>query len=380
MTRKVFVSGCFDMLHSGHVEFFQEASAYGDLYVALGSDKTIFDLKGRLPVNTEQERLFMVQAVSHVSHAFISKGSGLLDFEEELRSMEPDYLIVNDDGHLPEKRSLCEDLGIEYLILRRKPHKGLPQRSTSELRRQVLIPYRIDLAGGWLDQPWVSKHYPGAVLLISLEPNLDFNERSGMASSTRRSAIDLWGTKIPPGNYEKLAKILFCYDNPPGTRIISGSQDAIGIVFPGLTKAYYDGGYWPDHIDHVQDPETVQFVENSLNLVALGPRQAGFDVLTETNITPFGAQALAEASEDCWKAILAHDLEGFGRSFRESFEAQVAMFPHMMNESIEHLIKQYQNKALGWKLSGAGGGGYLILVSETPIENALKVLARREYD
>lgn len=51
---KVFVSGCFDMLHSGHVAFFQCAAAYGDeLYVALGSDETVFDLKGRPPVNTE---------------------------------------------------------------------------------------------------------------------------------------------------------------------------------------------------------------------------------------------------------------------------------------------------------------------------------------
>ncbi len=42
MTRKVFVSGCFDMLHSGHVAFFRDAARYGDVYVALGSDQTIY--------------------------------------------------------------------------------------------------------------------------------------------------------------------------------------------------------------------------------------------------------------------------------------------------------------------------------------------------
>lgn len=66
-----------------------------------------------------------------------------------------------------------------------------------------------------------------------------------MATSTRRKAIEIWGNKMPVGDYEKLAKILFAYDNPPGTEEISGSQDSIGLVYPGLAKAYYDKKYWP---------------------------------------------------------------------------------------------------------------------------------------
>ena len=65
------------------------------------------------------------------------------------------------------------------------------------------MPYRIDLAGGWLDQPFVSKHCPGAVITVSIEPTLEFNERSGMASSTRRQAVDLWGNRLPVDPYEK---------------------------------------------------------------------------------------------------------------------------------------------------------------------------------
>jgi cytidyltransferase-like protein len=381
MTKKVFVSGCYDMLHSGHVEFFREASAYGDLYVALGADKTVFDLKGRLPVNTEDERQFMVQSVSFVKKALISQGSGMLDFEKELREIQPDYFVVNEDGNIPEKRSLCAELGMEYIILKRTPHDGLKPRSTTALRQQRLMPYRIDLAGGWLDQPYVSKHYPGSVITISLRPTLGFNERSGMASSTRRTALDLWGPKLPPGNHEKLAKVLFCYDNPPGTKVISGAQDSIGIVFPGLAKAYHDKGeYWPSKIDHVRDEQTLQFVESSLYLMSLGPRHASFDVLAGTNITRDGAKALADATDGCWDAILDRDIERFGRTFRDSFEAQIAMFPNMMNDSVAKLIEQYKDVALGWKLSGAGGGGYLILVSDKPIENAVRVIARRENE
>ena len=83
MTKKVFVSGCFDMLHSGHIAFFEEAASYGELYVALGSDKTVYDLKGRTPINNQDERLYMVEAVKCVKGAFISSGSGMLDFINE---------------------------------------------------------------------------------------------------------------------------------------------------------------------------------------------------------------------------------------------------------------------------------------------------------
>jgi mevalonate kinase len=54
------------------------------------------------------------------------------------------------------------------------------------------------------------------------------------------------------------------------------------------------------------------------------------------------------------------------------------MFPNMMNGRIAALIDEYRDCALGWKLSGAGGGGYLILVAEEPIPGAIRVIARRE--
>jgi hypothetical protein len=246
------------------------------------------------------------------------------------------------------------------------------------LRQRDFLPYRIDLAGGWLDQPYVSKHYPGPVITISLEPTLEFNERSGMASSTRRHMMELWGPKIPAGDYEKLAKILFCYDNPPGTEVISGSQDSIGLVFPGLAYAYYEGSYWPSRIEQRVDEPLLSFVESSLQLVSLGPRFADYDALEDTVFDRDRAKALADAAEGHWDAILSQDIVRFGRTMRESFEAQVAMFPNMMNERVAALIEENRDCALGWKLSGAGGGGYLILAAEKPIPGAIRVIARRE--
>jgi cytidyltransferase-like protein len=378
MTKRVFVSGCFDLLHSGHIAFFKEASTYGDVYVALGSDQTVFELKGRLPVNTEDERLFMVKSVRCVTDAFVSQGSGMLDFLEEFKQLQPDIMVVNADGHMEEKQQICEQYGVEYMVLQREPHGSLPPRSTTALRSVHKIPFRIDLAGGWLDQPYVSKYYPGSVITLSIEPTIQFNERSGMASSTRRAAIDMWGARIPPGDLEKLAKILFCYDNPPGTKVISGSQDSIGIVFPGLAKAHYDGVYWPTKIDRKCDESTLQFVESALYLITLGPRHAEFDVLENTQINSEKAKALADATEDCWQAINNQNIKKFGAAMKAGFEAQIAMFPNMMNDAVARLIEKYRHLALGWKLSGAGGGGYLVLVSDKPIENASKIFARRE--
>ncbi|MDA0712342.1 MAG: adenylyltransferase/cytidyltransferase family protein, partial [bacterium] len=183
MPKKVFVSGCFDLLHSGHVAFFQSAAEYGDLYVAIGSDRTIFELKGRTPVNSEAERLYMIQSLGCVHQAVISAGSGMLDFEHELREIRPDIFVVNEDGDVADKQRLCESLGIDYVVLSRDPYRDLTPRSTTALRDINRIPYRIDLAGGWLDQPFVSEHHPGSVVTVSIEPTIEFNERSGMASS-----------------------------------------------------------------------------------------------------------------------------------------------------------------------------------------------------
>ncbi len=319
----------------------------------------------------------MVAALGCVKKAFISGGSGILDFEGELRDLKPDIFVVNEDGSTPQKEALCRELGIEYVVLKRTPHGDFPSRSTSALRMVRQMPYRIDLAGGWLDQPFVSELHPGPVLTISLLPTVEFNERSGMATSTRNSALDLWGPKLPPGNLEKLAKILFAYDNPPGTKEVSGSQDAIGIVFAGFNRAYYEGQYWPSKIDSVLDEPTLQFIERALYLIPLGPREAGYNPLSTRRITREGARALADAAEGCWRAALAHDLPAFGLQVRRSFEAQIAMFPNMANDLVHQLIQRYCDVALGWKLSGAGGGGYLILVSAQPIENAVRIAIRR---
>lgn len=376
--KKVFVSGCYDMLHSGHVAFFEEAATYGDLYVGIGSDKTINGLKARKTINSEQERLYMVKALKTVKDAWINSGDGLIDFMEEIKALKPDIFFVNSDGHSALKEQLCEELGVEYIISKRIPHANLPARSTTALREECRIPYRIDLAGGWLDQPNVSGLHPGPVLTISIEPDYEFNDRSGMSTSSRKKAIDLWHVDIPAGDKEKLARTLFCYENPPGTKYISGSQDSLGIVMPGLNRLHYAGNFWPSEIEHVPDNDTLMWIEQHLWLIPLYPRHEGYDVLADTNITAENAKKLSDAAVACWQAIKDRNVKDFGKALRESFEAQIVMYPHMVNADIYEVLDQYKDNVLGWKLSGAGGGGYLIFVNETPVENAIQIRIRRE--
>jgi hypothetical protein len=187
----------------------------------------------------------------------------------------------------------------------------------------------------------------------------------------------LWGPVIPVGEYEKLARILFCYDNPPGTTEVSGSQDAIGIVFPGLTKAWYAGEYWPTSIANIQDETVLQFIEQHLYLLPLGPRHSTYNPLRTTLISANPAQALASAAEACWQAIQQRDVRQFGATMTAAFDAQVTMFPYMIGDQIRQVIDDYRDRATGWKLAGAGGGGYLVFAASQPVPGAMQIKIRR---
>ena len=377
MVKKVFVSGCYDMLHSGHVAFFEEAAQYGDLYVGIGSDKTIQELKARKTINTDVERLYMVKALKVVKDAWINSGSGILDFDDDVKELNPDIFFVNSDGHSPVKEQFCKKLNIEYVVSKRIPHEGLPVRSTTALRKECLIPYRLDLAGGWLDQPYVNKLYPGAVITISIEPDYEFNDRSGMSTSSRKKAIELWRTDIPEGDKEKLARTLFCFENPPGTECVSGSQDSLGIVMPGLNRYNYNNNYWPERMDKMTDNDVLEWIEKRIWLVPLYPRKSDFDVLADKCITTEYAKALSDASEDCWNAILEKNAKSWGIASVASFDAQIKMFPNMAPADVLEALEPYKSQVLGWKLSGAGGGGYLVLINEKPVKNAIQIRIRR---
>ncbi|MGN0310839.1 MAG: adenylyltransferase/cytidyltransferase family protein, partial [Bacteroides sp.] len=200
--KKVFVTGCYDLLHSGHVEFFKQASQYGDLYVGIGSDVTYLEYKHRKPMFPQEERLFMVQSIKYVKEAYVNEGRGVIDFVPTLDKVKPDIFIVNAEGGSEEKRKLCAERGIEYIELQRTPAEGLQARSSSSLKAALSqqaeatsslitnhsslsngLPTRLDLAGTWIDQPYVSQYHPGWAITISLEPTFEVRDRCGLSTS-----------------------------------------------------------------------------------------------------------------------------------------------------------------------------------------------------
>ncbi len=379
---KVFVSGCYDLLHSGHVEFFRQASQYGDLYVGIGSDTTILNYKHHKTLYPERERLFMVKSIRYVKDAFINQGSGVMDFIPTVETLKPDFFVVNADGASEEKRQFCKDHGIEYIVLDRVPANGLEARSSTSIKKTLAnnaqipspslnlsekgIPTRLDLAGTWIDQPYVSTYAPGWAITISLQPTFEIRERCGLSTSTRNQIKRIWPIHLPDMDPEMLAKLVFCFENDPERTdgIISGAQDAIGICMPGLCRHYYNAHYWPERIESCTDEHVLGWLENHLCMIPMFPRRPGCSVVEGKNITEIHVKALTEAAARCWDAIMNTDLSAFATAYQASFEAQTTLFPAMIQPGVQDYIDQYASLSdvLAWKMPGAGGGGYLALV------------------
>ncbi len=133
--KRVVVTGCYDWFHSGHVRFCEEVSAYGDLYVIVGSDANVRLLKGEgHPLFPQEQRRYVAASIRFVKQALISTGNGWVDADPEIRRIKPDIYAVNEDGDKGGKREYCEKLGIEYLVLKRAPAPGLPLRTSTDLR------------------------------------------------------------------------------------------------------------------------------------------------------------------------------------------------------------------------------------------------------
>lgn len=374
--KKVFVSGCYDLIHGGHVAFFKTAASYGDLYVSVGRDENLLMLKGKKPVFSEEERLYIVKSIMYVHDAFLGSGVGMLDFEPDLRRVKPDIFVVNSDGHKPEKEALCRELGIEYVILERIPEPGLPARSSSGTKRDMRFPYRLCIAGGWIDQPWVSKIHSGSVVVAQIWPTLDFDNRSGLATSSRETGIKLWGNKYPEGDPLENAKLLFGAENPPGSEYISGSQDHLGLLMPGVNRLYYSGGYWPDRIDSETGNEICDWLSEVLWLVKLNPRPDGYDPLKEMHLEKAFVKELGEAGDLCWECILRKDVNGLGKGMTGTYLAWKKILPLTVPEDIFRMMEKDYFPVYPGAITSGSGGGYIIVASEKPVDNGIRIKVR----
>jgi hypothetical protein len=257
--------------------------------------------------------------------------------------------------------------------LERIPEEGLPARSSSQSKTDLKFPYRLCLAGGWMDQPWVSEVHSGSCVVVQIRPDYDFNDRSGMATSSRKIAGELWGGKFPEGDPVRNAQLLFGAENPPGSEYVSGSQDQLGILMPGASRLDYNGKYWPCHIESVLDSETCEWLSGVLHLVPLAPRPEGYNPLVEKHLTVENVKELGEAGDLCWEGIVGRDISKLGKGMKQTFLSWKKMLPFTVPEWVSEEMESKWFPNYPGAITSGSGGGYVIVASENEIQGAMKI-------
>lgn len=248
------------------------------------------------------------------------------------------------------------------------------------------FPYRMAFAGGWIDQPFVSRLNPtppGSMVVVGLEPTVRFMDRSGMATGTRVVALKLWKGILPKTSPEVLVRALYKAENK-GLAEPSGSQDMIGLIYPGVNRLDYDytceGGYFPRHIESNNDPAVARWIEEVIHLIPVAPRPEGYNPLGIRNLNRRWIQRLGRTGQDCYSAIITRNAKALGASMNECMRCWEAILPHTVRHpaltvDLIALLKFYQSRYAGAMYSGCGGG-YLYVVSDKPVPGAFKIKVR----
>jgi len=264
------------------------------------------------------------------------------------------------------------------------------QMKLADPLRKVLgaIPNRLQLAGGWIDQPFVSRHNPqppGAMVVVQIEPNFRPMDRSGIASGTRAIAARLWRGRLPRRPREELVRELYAAENQ-GKAEPSGSQDMIGLIYPGVNRLDYDfaanGGVFPVHIESLHGVRVARWLEKVLHLLPIEPRPEGYSPLGEKNFDPKWIARLGQSGHDCFDAIHRRDVAALGASLNLNMKCWETLLPQVVRHpllkvDLMDLLKAYQRSYPGAMYSGCGGG-YLIVASKEAVPGALHVTIRLE--
>ena len=250
------------------------------------------------------------------------------------------------------------------------------------------IPHRVALAGGWIDQPFLSSRNPsppGSMVVVALEPDRWLMERAGMASGTRRVALKLWNGVLPDRPAEELVRELYRAEND-GKPEPSGSQDMIGLIYPGVSRLDYDaaheGGLFPVHIESTRDPAVARWLERVLQFVPVNQRPEGYNPLGVKNLDPEWIRALGETGKACYGAIVRRDISALATSMNSCMECWEAILPHTVQHptiaiDLKALLANFQSRYPGAMYSGCGGG-YLIVAAEENVPGALRVRIRTQ--
>ena len=369
--KKVLVAGFFDLFHSGHVRFLERASCYGELSVVVGSDESSLINKGKRPIYTQEERGYILSSLKTVTTVYAPKDCTPLNFVPFLDSY--DTFIINEDGHTEEKKIECETKGVEYIVLKREPLKGLRENSSSSVKEQInLIPQRLDIVG-FFDQKLLNSVCPGSVILANINP-IDAEERSGLSSSTTKVINKIFGPCLPPHLAPKdVAKIVFAVENPPDREYISGVVDQLGICLPGINRLHFKDQYFPNLVEE-SHPEIRRWMSKYAYLKQTKPRPEGYEVFDgRENFSPTNVSSLSTLGIKVWKSLQNKDIISLGGFMNQTHAAQRQMIPGYESDYVSDILQGLQKNHLGAKLMGSGGYGYVFVLSENPERDFIKV-------
>lgn len=202
MMKKVFVSGAFNVLHAGHIQFFRDAKALGDyLIVSFPPADLLWKLYDKKSVLDDADKLELLRAISYIDEVVLSTDEDVeLSFRSAFIEAKPDILAVTtDDLYTEAKRSLCTECGVELVVLPKTPPASKVTTSTAvvdRIKAPLHVPLRVDFAGGWLDVP---KHaIPGEfVVNCSISPTVslkewNYRQGAGMGGSGGWSVLNGW--------------------------------------------------------------------------------------------------------------------------------------------------------------------------------------------
>ena len=331
---RVFVSGCYDILHAGHVQFFREARALGDhLTVCFASNEVLWHHKQRRSSLPDEHKRALIAAMAVVDEVVVGEGMDEgIDFKEHFLRLRPDILAVTeDDKYAPLKRALCAEVGAKYVVMAKTPPQ-FPPISTTQIvkfiRAPEVAPLRVDFGGGWLDVPRLAR--AGAFIVnCAISPTV---------------SLRAWP-------YERNAGL-----GGSGAWALLNGKDGIGSELDL-------GVGW-------QDPAVI--AETGLCVWRSGPRPV-LDVKTsgeclrgrmalhwtgtehDTPAMVGGARdydAIARAGATAREAVWQNSFAGMAEAVRQSYAVQRA-------EGMAELRADLPG-ALAWKYCGGGFGGYAV--------------------
>ena len=349
---RVFVSGCYDIIHAGHIQFFREARALGDhLTVCFASNDVLWLHKQRRSSLPDDHKRAVIAALDMVDEVVL--GEGLeegIDFRDHFLRLRPNLLAVTeDDKYAPLKRELCAQVGARYIVLPKTPPQFSPV-STSQIvkfiRAPEVAPLRVDFAGGWLDVPRFSR--PGAyVVNCAISPTVSlrdwpYQKNAGLGGSGAWALLN--------GRDGVVSEL----------DLGVGWQDPAIIAETGL--CVWRSGLRPQ----LELKHNGEFLRGRLALFWTGTDHDTPDLANRPRDFALIEQASRVARDAVWRS----DLGQLAEAVRLSWKMQ-------LGEGMNALPADVPG-ALAWKYAGGGFGGYAVyLFADQALRDA--ACARKDF-